>query len=604
MSDVSYVHGLALRSTAKGQYTFKVLDPEIVPKGKDLVISLLQGENGGFHEIVSGAGVAGKEFAVSGIISSLLKKYNIDKVKIAYFENDGKLVINVEDAKSSKETGMQEPKVSEEPSKEQLPFDYKEGVRKLIEREPIVASKRKAPELKPQKVVETEEKASTPALEKKALLTPMSIEGTNFKYLSYHSEVLPEGYDKGDLTLTMVSSDKFRLVVMEDGQVKTSGEDFSFGISDVITDTFSDLLASLPMDGVVVNIDAVIDGDLRLPIITFQALISAPEVPQTDLDDVEEEFPVVEEEVIPESDTVEEVPALEERPRHFVEVAGENEVTVATDDIIPEAVLLPSIAGYPEEEESVTVVDTHHPETNVVLEEGLDAPEGYDISKTIDPNSIMIDGVFLSDMSFEDLVKVLMGGVTIEDVDSGFSATVEWDETDEDVSSEGDFHTGGSLSETGVSLATPVDVKILDDTLLDYGLPKYATSGSAGLDLRIISIDEPYVLQPGEVLKAGTGIAVHLESPMMVGKVYPRSGLSSKHGIALANTVGIIDSDYQGEILVMLKNFSDEPYTLNPGDRVAQMVVTIVDQVDFNVVTEFSNETERGDGALGSTGSN
>ncbi len=144
-----------------------------------------------------------------------------------------------------------------------------------------------------------------------------------------------------------------------------------------------------------------------------------------------------------------------------------------------------------------------------------------------------------------------------------------------------------------------IDVKILDARLRDQ-LPAYATPGSAGLDLRAC-IDAPIVLKPGQTELIPSGIAIHLDDSMVAAMVLPRSGMGHKHGIVLGNLVGLIDSDYQGQILVSLWNRSAAAFTLNPLERIAQLVVVPVVQVGFNVVDDFTYST-RGVGGFGSTG--
>jgi dUTP pyrophosphatase len=144
-----------------------------------------------------------------------------------------------------------------------------------------------------------------------------------------------------------------------------------------------------------------------------------------------------------------------------------------------------------------------------------------------------------------------------------------------------------------------IDVKILDARLRDQ-LPEYATPGSAGLDLRAC-IDAPILLKPGQTELIPSGIAIHLDEPGLAAMVLPRSGMGHKHGIVLGNLVGLIDSDYQGQILVSLWNRGAGTFTLNPMERIAQLVVVPVVQVAFNVVDEFAKST-RGAGGFGSTG--
>jgi len=144
-----------------------------------------------------------------------------------------------------------------------------------------------------------------------------------------------------------------------------------------------------------------------------------------------------------------------------------------------------------------------------------------------------------------------------------------------------------------------LDVKILDPRLKG-NLPQYATAGAAGLDLRAC-IDQPMELQAGATELVPSGIAIHLTDPGLSAIVVPRSGLGHKHGIVLGNLVGVIDSDYQGQIFVSLWNRGSSAFTLNPMERIAQLVVVPVLQVKLNVVEEFT-ESERGAGGFGSTG--
>ncbi len=131
-------------------------------------------------------------------------------------------------------------------------------------------------------------------------------------------------------------------------------------------------------------------------------------------------------------------------------------------------------------------------------------------------------------------------------------------------------------------------------------LPSYATSGSAGLDLRAC-IDEPMEIMPGETKLIPTGLAIHIADPGYAALILPRSGLGHKHGIVLGNLVGLIDSDYQGQLMVSTWNRGTDAFTLNPMERLAQLVIVPVLQVGFNVVEEFE-ESDRGAGGFGSTG--
>ncbi|HMX16769.1 MAG TPA: dUTP diphosphatase [Rhodocyclaceae bacterium] len=144
-----------------------------------------------------------------------------------------------------------------------------------------------------------------------------------------------------------------------------------------------------------------------------------------------------------------------------------------------------------------------------------------------------------------------------------------------------------------------IDVKIIDPRLRDNP-PHYASAGAAGLDLRAC-IEAPMKLHPGDTRLIPTGIAIHLADPGLAAIILPRSGLGHKHGIVLGNLVGLIDSDYQGEIFVSTWNRGHETFTLNPMDRLAQLVVVPVLQVAFNVVDDFA-ASARGTGGFGSTG--
>ena len=144
-----------------------------------------------------------------------------------------------------------------------------------------------------------------------------------------------------------------------------------------------------------------------------------------------------------------------------------------------------------------------------------------------------------------------------------------------------------------------LDVKLLDARLRD-SLPQYATDGAAGLDLRAC-IDAPLVLQPGEAQLIPSGVAIHLEDAGYAALILPRSGLGHRHGIVLGNLVGLIDSDYQGQVMVSCWNRGSEPFTVQPLDRIAQMVIVPVVQARLNIVDEFV-ASARGGGGFGSTG--
>ena len=146
-----------------------------------------------------------------------------------------------------------------------------------------------------------------------------------------------------------------------------------------------------------------------------------------------------------------------------------------------------------------------------------------------------------------------------------------------------------------------IEIKILDPRIEhEFGLPRYATAGAAGLDL-CACIDAPLLLSPGQTELIATGIAVHLADPGLAAVLLPRSGLGHKHGIVLGNLAGLIDSDYQGPVLVSCWNRSARAFTIQPGDRIAQLVVVPVVQAQFTPVDDFS-QSPRGQGGFGSTG--
>lgn len=146
-----------------------------------------------------------------------------------------------------------------------------------------------------------------------------------------------------------------------------------------------------------------------------------------------------------------------------------------------------------------------------------------------------------------------------------------------------------------------LQLKILDARVgHDIPLPSYGTEGSAGMDLRAL-LDAPLTLAPGETRLIGTGLAIYIEDPSLAATILPRSGLGHKHGIVLGNLVGLIDSDYQGELMVSCWNRGQDSFTIEPGDRIAQLVLLPVVQASFDLVDEFA-DTERGAGGFGSTG--
>jgi dUTP pyrophosphatase len=146
-----------------------------------------------------------------------------------------------------------------------------------------------------------------------------------------------------------------------------------------------------------------------------------------------------------------------------------------------------------------------------------------------------------------------------------------------------------------------IQVKILDPRLgTEFPLPDYATPGSAGIDLRAC-VEAAQELKPGETQLIPTGMAIHIGDPSLAAVILPRSGLGHKHGIVLGNLVGLIDSDYQGQLFVSCWNRGSDTFTINPGERIAQLVFVPVIQAQFEVVDEFE-ESHRGEGGFGSTG--
>ncbi|MCR5881512.1 dUTP diphosphatase [Rhizobacter sp. J219] len=146
---------------------------------------------------------------------------------------------------------------------------------------------------------------------------------------------------------------------------------------------------------------------------------------------------------------------------------------------------------------------------------------------------------------------------------------------------------------------TTIDLKVLDARMAEQ-LPAYATAGSAGLDLRAC-LDAPMVLEPGQTQLIPTGLAIHVADPGLAAIILPRSGLGHKHGIVLGNLVGLIDSDYQGQLMVSCWNRGHATFTIQPMERIAQLVIVPVVQAKFNVVDEFG-ASDRGAGGFGSTG--
>lgn len=146
-----------------------------------------------------------------------------------------------------------------------------------------------------------------------------------------------------------------------------------------------------------------------------------------------------------------------------------------------------------------------------------------------------------------------------------------------------------------------IELKILDPRIgTEYPLPTYATPGSAGLDLRAL-LDAPLTLKPGQTELIPTGIAIHIGDANLCATILPRSGMGHKHGIVLGNLVGLIDSDYQGQLMVSTWNRGQTEFTIQPGDRIAQLVFMPVVQAEFSVVAEF-DQSERGEGGFGHSG--
>lgn len=154
---------------------------------------------------------------------------------------------------------------------------------------------------------------------------------------------------------------------------------------------------------------------------------------------------------------------------------------------------------------------------------------------------------------------------------------------------------------TGLIVTYPIEFKILDPRVgTSIPLPTYATNDAAGIDLRVC-IDEPLQIAPSQTILLPTGIAVYIANPELAAVILPRSGLGHKHGIVLGNLVGLIDADYQGELKISCWNRSDDYFTVNPGDRIAQLVFLPIVRAQFKQVDAFT-DTQRGEGGFGSSG--
>ncbi len=148
----------------------------------------------------------------------------------------------------------------------------------------------------------------------------------------------------------------------------------------------------------------------------------------------------------------------------------------------------------------------------------------------------------------------------------------------------------------------PIQVKILDKRVIELDLmPKYATQFSAGVDLRAV-IENPLTLEGGQTILIKTGLSIYVQNPNYVGIIVPRSGLGHKHGIVTGNLAGIIDADYQGELMVSLWNRNQTAYTIQPFERIAQLLIMPVIQAQFDIVEEFNQNSQRGASGFGSTG--
>ncbi len=151
-------------------------------------------------------------------------------------------------------------------------------------------------------------------------------------------------------------------------------------------------------------------------------------------------------------------------------------------------------------------------------------------------------------------------------------------------------------------MSVKIELKVLDERLgKEFPLPQYETLGSAGLDLRAC-VAEPLIIAPSEVKLIPTGIAIHIKDHTLAATILPRSGLGHKHGIVLGNLIGLIDSDYQGPLMISCWNRGDSEYIVSPGERIAQLVILPIIRAEFDLVSDFQQST-RGEGGFGSTGS-
>lgn len=146
-----------------------------------------------------------------------------------------------------------------------------------------------------------------------------------------------------------------------------------------------------------------------------------------------------------------------------------------------------------------------------------------------------------------------------------------------------------------------VQIKVLDERVRAYGLPAYATEGSAGLDLRVV-LDAPLTLQPGDATLLETGLSIYIKNSGYCGMILPRSGLGHRHGIVLGNLVGVIDADYQGPLKISCWHRGDQPYIIEPFERIAQLLVVPVAHADFQEVSDFDESSVRAQGGFGHTG--